>query len=643
MGVPALRQVVAATERLAGIALEASAPEGAVRVEHLVSDCLRIVYRLVFADLAVRRGGLLGLDDALASLDLDVLGTESLTGPVLHELAALLGSEESPGATAEPVTSLGALHESVLALQPVVQDGRLSLQPQDPGAGTGRKSAGAYFTPTVLVEWLLDHTLEPALDDVSEATQVALCDPACGAGVFLIEATRRLQRRGLSADEALARVVGVDRDAAALEVARTCLWLEAVEPGRPVELAELALHGCDALLESEWERSAPPGGFHVVVGNPPFLNQLARLTAHRPGVAARLNDRSGGVLRPYTDVSAVFLQRSVEWVRPGGRIGLVQPQSVLAARDAAGVRKHVTATCALDAIWASAVPVFDAHVLTCAPVLRRDAPQKAVRRFHGPDFAELAAKSDPDLTDAWSHLLAAGLGIPEVDLPNDSGVLADIADCTADFRDQYYGLAPYVHEQNASPGGSLAPLVTSGLIDPAESLWGRRGTRFLKRSWDAPVIDLEALEADEKLYRWAVRRLVPKVLVGTQGKVIEAVVDEEGRWLPSVPTVTVVPDPALLWHVLAVLLAPPVAAHAAAAFAGTALSMQAIKLSARQVGGLPLPVDRSRWDEGAAAVRRAQEEPARRDEHLATAGRHMCDAYGVDGATLEWWLSRLPG
>ena len=135
----------------------------------------------------------------------------------------------------------------------------------------------------------------------------------------------------------------------------------------------------------------------MVVGNPPFLNQLERLTAHRPGVAARLNELSRGVLRPYTDVSAVFLQRATGWVRPGGRVALVQPQSLLAARDAAGVRADVTSTSSLDVLWASDLPVFDAHVLTCAPVLRRGGQQGAVRRFHGPGFEELAPREDPEL------------------------------------------------------------------------------------------------------------------------------------------------------------------------------------------------------------------------------------------------------
>ena len=88
------------------------------------------------------------------------------------------------------------------------------------------------------------------------------------------------------------------------------------------------------------------------------------------------------------------------------------------------------------------------------------------------------------------------------------------------------------------------------------------------------------------------------------------------------------------------LLAPPVAAHAAATYAGTALSMRAIKLSARQVAGLPLPPDRVRWDEAAVAVRLAQQEPAERPARLTEAARLMCEAYGAGQDVLDWWLER---
>jgi hypothetical protein len=211
------------------------------------------------------------------------------------------------------------------------------------------------------------------------------------------------------------------------------------------------------------------------------------------------------------------------------------------------------------------------------------------------------------------------------------GVLGDLAECTADFRDQYYGLAGAVEDGAEGPG--RVRLVTSGLVEPARCDWGVRSTRFLKQRWESPVVVLDRL--DGRLAAWAPARLVPKVLVGTQGRVVEAVADPEGRWLPSVPVISVVPREDRLWHVLAVLLAPPVSAHAASTYAGAALSAQAIKLSARQVASLPLPVHRQPWDEAAELLSERQEQA------LEEAARLMCAAYDVQGdEVLTWWLDR---
>ena len=158
-------------------------------------------------------------------------------------------------------------------------------------------------------------------------------------------------------------------------------------------------------------------------------------------------------------------------------------------------------------------------------------------------------------------------------------------------------------------------------------MWGSRETRFQKRRWRRPVISREVL--DSSLADWARRRLVPKVLIGTQGRVIEAVVDEQGEWLPSVPVITVTTTRP--WHVLAVLLSPPVVAHAAATYLGTALSARAIKLSARQVEALPLPENRALWDRGAELARAGQ---------LHDCARTMTAAYDVDEAIFEWWVDR---
>jgi hypothetical protein len=169
------------------------------------------------------------------------------------------------------------------------------------------------------------------------------------------------------------------------------------------------------------------------------------------------------------------------------------------------------------------------------------------------------------------------------------------------------------------------------------------------------------LEEAPRLAAWAARRLVPKVLLATQGRVLEAVADPAGEWLPSVPVVTVRPhDPAAVWRVLAVLLAPPVCALAATRYAGSALNPAAIKLSAKQAAALPLPTDEAAWARGADEVRAAQQAatPAERRELLLLAGATMCEAYGLrvdrpgaPGTSLEapsgedvfaWWSARLP-
>lgn len=621
-------------------------------VDEVTGDLLRVLYRVTFAVVARERGGRVDALTACAGLELDALPHGLLSGELLAQVAGSLVPVERE---APDHVALGALHESMLGGGPRWEGGRYTI----PGAaGDARKIAGSYFTPVALVDDLLERTLDPAMeeavgaegDPVEKLLALTVCDPSCGSGLFLVGAARRIAAHialhaaterpdrspaEVRLDVVTRCVVGVDLDAAAVELARVCLWLELVEPGVPVPMPALRLHVEDALLGT-----MPDQELDVVVGNPPFLNQLERLTALPVGVAARLDALSGGALRPYTDISAVFLQRAVSWVRSGGRVGLVQPQSLLASRDAAGVRAYLAQTCALEAMWASDVPLFDASVLTCAPVLRKDAPQGAVRRSHGPAFEQLPLRQvrEGELSGEWAFLLAAGLGIPEVILSAEPGRIGDLAECAADFRDQYYGLAPFVHEAAECTGSRCVPLVTSGLIDPAETWWGRRSTRFLKRPWVAPVIDLGALEVEPTLARWAAARLVPKVLVGTQGKVIEAVADVEGRWLPSVPTITVVVPPDRLWHVLAVLLAPPVAAHAAATYAGTALNMRAIKLSARQVAALRLPVDQAAWDQGARLAERAQAEGR---QHLAELGRVMCVAYGAGDEVLEWWLERL--
>jgi N-6 DNA Methylase len=528
----------------------------------------------------------------------------ALAGPDPADVPA----DPAPAATGDPAEALGA------ALERATDGGR-------------RRAQGLHVTPGWLARLLTGMALD-GLDGMYGAPVV--CDPACGGGVFLVAAAERLHARGIDrADVVRHLVFGADIDPVGLAAAEAALALwagEAPPPGRLVVGDPLA-SGPDL-----WP-ARPPGGVDAVVGNPPFQSQLGRATARTAADRRRLKARYGDAVRAYTDTAWLFLLLGVDLARPGGRVVLVEPRSLVAARDAEAVRAAVDRRADLRRLWVDDAPVFAASVRVCAPVLE---PR-----------TEPALGDGPGPSERWRGLWADALGVPR--LPGSAGpTLGDRATVLAGFRDQYYGLVAAVREHDpADPPAAVAPLVTSGAIDWCASAWGRRPVRYAKARWRAPVVDLARLAAlpSPAAQRWVARTRRPKLVVATQTRVVEAAVDAAGAWVPSVPTLAVLPrGDEDLWRLAAALAAPAATAWLLRRAAGTALGVRALKVSAPDLAALPLPADRAAWDDAAAAVRAvvADPTPAAVDAYLAAAAA----AYGSGPDLTAWWRAqagRKPG
>lgn len=402
-------------------------------------------------------------------------------------------------------------------------------------------------------------------------------------------------------------------------------------------------------------------GFDAVIGNPPFLNQLESLTASDRG-ASRLYAARLGLVRPgYADAAFLFLLLSVRLAtsggREGGRVSLVQPQSLLASRDAQPIRAELLRHASLTNVRVCSGREFaGASVWTCIPSLRigsKSAVEKQ-HRFPGPRgrpaSGRLRAEADP--SETWSHMAATAIGVPQCLVRSDLTV-GSIAQATADFRDEYYGLRGFLIEESDLPSSdrdqTLFPrVVTSGLIDPSECLWGRRSARIHKTVWRRPCADAARLQAEGTLGAWLSRRLCPKAVLATQTRVLEVFVDERGTLLPSTPLISVVPhSPGDVWLVGAALSSPVATVLARTRFGGTALSFDAIKLSAKQAMSLPLPHVRAEW-EHAAELFRSAHACDRREDRLAMLEEFAelaANAYGLASAERaavnSWWKSRL--
>jgi hypothetical protein len=235
-----------------------------------------------------------------------------------------------------------------------------------------RRARGAFFTPPDVAARLV--SLAFAGLPVGEPAGPVV-DPAVGGGAFLLAAADALVAAGLAPEEALDRLHGADVDPAAVAVAGAALRWWAHRRSARWPTAGPSLVVADALVE---DRAWPAGGAAVVVGNPPFLGQLAAQTARPRPAAAELALRYGPAARGYVDTAALFLLAAVRAGRPGARVVLVQPESVLAAEHAGRVRAEVEGRAAVEGVWLGGAGLFAADVRVCAPVVRVGALQGPV-------------------------------------------------------------------------------------------------------------------------------------------------------------------------------------------------------------------------------------------------------------------------
>lgn len=176
---------------------------------------------------------------------------------------------------------LGSVYESLLELHPVVQ---VATRPWsfgfvgDDGGGSAkgheRKLSGSYYTPDALVQELLHSALDPVIEQTlrdnptdprGALLRLKVLDPACGSGHFLLGAARRLadsvarlDAEGDVPDEVLRRhalrevvrrcLFGVDRNPLSVELCKAALWIEAIDPGKPLTFLDAHIKCGDSLI-----------------------------------------------------------------------------------------------------------------------------------------------------------------------------------------------------------------------------------------------------------------------------------------------------------------------------------------------------------------------------------------------------------
>jgi hypothetical protein len=220
-------------------------------------------------------------------------------------------------------------------------------------------SDSSVYTPPFLVRLMLEEALSwERLDRLQQREEIIL-DPACGSGVFLVEAYKRLVLHWRSRNQwkrpripdlkrLLKKVHGIDLEQGAIELAAFSLCLALCDALEPEEirasiklfppLAGKTLHQSCFFEAKEQGLLKEPVG--VVIGNPPFESGLTTPGAER---SYREYEKNHGSL-PDKQLAYLFLHEAMGLVAEGGVLSMLQQYNFLYNQQSLGFRRRFIAT-----------------------------------------------------------------------------------------------------------------------------------------------------------------------------------------------------------------------------------------------------------------------------------------------------------
>ena len=234
------------------------------------------------------------------------------------------------------------------------------------------RQRGTHYTPVNLVELVFAQVLDDSLFFKPLDAKPKVLDLACGSGVFLVDAFRRLVARrvavgGEDLSRSLVRDVlskqlfGVDLEPTAIEIAAFSLCLTAFElDPSPDSVRQLkfreSLKGKNLFVGDAFQQHGfaekpefKKKQFSIVVGNPPWKKTTGSKASAETTSKSHIQF-CGSVDPPIrlgfrSPIDQAFIWRSRHFCRPNGRLGLIvdaknffsyQPASIAAKDDLFG-------------------------------------------------------------------------------------------------------------------------------------------------------------------------------------------------------------------------------------------------------------------------------------------------------------------
>lgn len=469
---------------------------------------------------------------------------------------------------------LGSTYESYLGTKLVLRDGKVV----DEERRDIRKGQGIFYTPRWVVEHIVDNTLgkrlreleeEHGLHAVEKVRGLAVLDPACGSGSFLIYAYQVLadfyRRLNQAVAEEQARLVtkatqlqmfetldelrhmpqlvldypevilkehlyGVDMDSEAAEIAAVNLTMQAFADSRQRKLPRILNENIkvgNSLISSgekrirpfDWGKEFPevmkPGKFDIVIGNPPWASFSGREKKSIPDEERDYLASTYSSFRGWPALHSCFVERAISLLKQGGSLGFILPAQVGSLGSYEPLRKVIIEACDLRDVFYAGEHVFGDVVSPALIIVavKGSSPQNIVEIRRRPGEVERLPQD----------VIAKAPGKPFLGFDGLPGVNWD--DC--------FTLGEAVKDSGVHTGNVRARLLSRDL-DPEHSepiLQGRDIVRFFVRQ---PTLYLaknyQARENEYFSIKAPIVYRVPKLVLRQTAADLIAAIDLEGKY-----------------------------------------------------------------------------------------------------------------
>lgn len=239
-----------------------------------------------------------------------------------------------------------------------------------------RKALGQFYTDPAVVEYMLDQT-EQKITPENE-----IFDPACGSGTFLVESydllIQKMKEDGWNEASAHEHILeenlyGIDIDSFATQLTVMNLLIKNVESpegksnilcGNTLTSSVTQWNQTDRAEKSLVNKDVEGGtigsiiskgkkeGFDLIIGNPPYFHvtKSEKVPLSGEEYSHLLSNEYNEISYGRVNIASMFLKRSIEMLRDGGKVAFVLPKPLTFASTYDEIREYVIENTSIEQI-----------------------------------------------------------------------------------------------------------------------------------------------------------------------------------------------------------------------------------------------------------------------------------------------------